>query len=240
MKNFGESIRNARIQQNLTQDALAEKLYVTRQTISNYENGRSEPDIETMQKLAEILKLDMNEVLGGTAQVDIQARWYWIALAVNAVCGIVLYRYLIVLQTYYRMMFVILPEYVIGMRAVIPYLVFASCAVLGSLAGMYGKKDAVPGSLRIVIRTVGILYLCTLLLFAVSLVLLRTGILPQLSAACSRYYLTLFDHPILIMGLGAVLGTVNGFVTRRRYNALYLTVVPLAFLIFCWLKYRLP
>ena len=41
MRDIGKNIRDLRIVQNLTQDQLAEKLFVTRQTVSNYENGVS-------------------------------------------------------------------------------------------------------------------------------------------------------------------------------------------------------
>ena len=42
-KKIGNSIKNARIRNNLTQDELADKLYVTRQTVSKWETGLSFP-----------------------------------------------------------------------------------------------------------------------------------------------------------------------------------------------------
>ena len=42
MRDIGKNIRDLRIEKNLTQDQLAEKLFVTRQTVSNYENGVSQ------------------------------------------------------------------------------------------------------------------------------------------------------------------------------------------------------
>lgn len=42
MANVGKNIRNLRTQKKLTQDELAEKLFVSRQTVSNYENGVSQ------------------------------------------------------------------------------------------------------------------------------------------------------------------------------------------------------
>ena len=52
MRDIGKNIRQLRIQKNMTQDDLAEKLFVTRQTISNYETGRSRPDVEMLAKIA--------------------------------------------------------------------------------------------------------------------------------------------------------------------------------------------
>ena len=45
---LGKRITEIRKQNNMTQEDLAEKFHVTRQTISNWENGKSYPDIETL------------------------------------------------------------------------------------------------------------------------------------------------------------------------------------------------
>lgn len=41
MRDIGKNIRDLRQQKHLTQKELAERLFVTRQTVSNYENGVS-------------------------------------------------------------------------------------------------------------------------------------------------------------------------------------------------------
>lgn len=66
MRDIGKNIRQLRIQKNMTQDDLAEKLFVTRQTVSNYETGRSRPDVETLANIADILESDINSVIYGT------------------------------------------------------------------------------------------------------------------------------------------------------------------------------
>ena len=40
MRDIGKNIRDLRIRSNMTQDELAQKLFVTRQTVSNYETGK--------------------------------------------------------------------------------------------------------------------------------------------------------------------------------------------------------
>ena len=42
MRDIGKNMRSARIRKKMTQDELAEKLFVTRQTVSNYETGVSQ------------------------------------------------------------------------------------------------------------------------------------------------------------------------------------------------------
>ena len=44
MRDIGANIRRARTRRRLTQDDLAQTVHTTRQTISNYETGRSRPD----------------------------------------------------------------------------------------------------------------------------------------------------------------------------------------------------
>lgn len=65
MRDIGKNIRLLRTKRNITQDELAEKLFVSRQTISNYETGRSRPDIDTLIRLSEILGADVQELLYG-------------------------------------------------------------------------------------------------------------------------------------------------------------------------------
>lgn len=65
MRDIGKNIRDLRQQKHMTQDTLAEKLFVTRQTVSNYETGRTRPDVEMVIKIAEVLETDANTILYG-------------------------------------------------------------------------------------------------------------------------------------------------------------------------------
>lgn len=53
----------------MTQDDLAAKLFVSRQTISNYETGRTRPDIETLIKISSILDTDIHILIYGLPSV---------------------------------------------------------------------------------------------------------------------------------------------------------------------------
>ena len=65
MAQIGVNIRELRKKKGLTQDELAEQLFVTRQTISHYETGSTKPDPDTITKLAEILEADANTMFYG-------------------------------------------------------------------------------------------------------------------------------------------------------------------------------
>ena len=76
MTNIGNRIKTLRESRGLTQDAFAEQLHVTRQTVSNYENGRSQPDLEMLAEIARVLETDANTLLGETSapmQPDVPA-----------------------------------------------------------------------------------------------------------------------------------------------------------------------
>ena len=59
MNTFDNNLKQLRIQRNLKQEELAEKLHVTRQTVSGWETGRRQPDLDMLKKLAEVLDIDM-------------------------------------------------------------------------------------------------------------------------------------------------------------------------------------
>ena len=82
MRDIGKNIKDLRIANGLTQDQLAEKLFVTRQTVSNYENGKSRPDIDMLAKISDVLECDVDSILYGTPSNSNKKREY-IKLAVG-------------------------------------------------------------------------------------------------------------------------------------------------------------
>ena len=49
----------------MTQEELAEKLFVTRQAVSNWETGKNQPDIELLKSLADVFEVEVTELLYG-------------------------------------------------------------------------------------------------------------------------------------------------------------------------------
>lgn len=68
MSNLSKNIRKYRESRHLSQEELAKKLYVTRQTISNYENGKSEPDLDRIKDMADFFGVEMQEMIQGQNQ----------------------------------------------------------------------------------------------------------------------------------------------------------------------------
>jgi len=65
MRDIGKTIFNLREQNKLTQEELADKLFVTRQTVSNYEHGKTRPDVDMIMRIADVLNVDANAVFYG-------------------------------------------------------------------------------------------------------------------------------------------------------------------------------
>lgn len=58
-------IKKYRTEQNLSQEELAEKVYVTRQTVSNWENGKSYPDIHSLLLLSSLFQVSLDRLVKG-------------------------------------------------------------------------------------------------------------------------------------------------------------------------------
>ena len=70
MNAVGKNLKQLRQREKLTQDALAERLHVTRQAVSSWETGKTQPDIETLTALAEALNADIRELIYGPERVE--------------------------------------------------------------------------------------------------------------------------------------------------------------------------
>lgn len=68
MGDFPNIFRSLRQASKLTQDELARLLSISKSSISMYENGNREPDFETLEKIAGFFCVDMNYLLGHTAE----------------------------------------------------------------------------------------------------------------------------------------------------------------------------
>ncbi len=69
--NVGNKITNLRKENNLTQEDLAEILNVSRQTISNWENGKSYPDIATLILISDQFKISLDDLLKDQKMVKV-------------------------------------------------------------------------------------------------------------------------------------------------------------------------
>lgn len=75
MSRIGNNIKKSREKKGMTQEEMAEQLHVTRQTVSSWETGRTEPDIETLHHISICLDVTVEELIyskrlfGGNVEV---------------------------------------------------------------------------------------------------------------------------------------------------------------------------
>lgn len=90
MTDVGKNIRALREAKGLTQEQLAQMLYVTRQTISNYEMGKSKPDVDMIRNIARVLDTDANALLYGLPDLQ-RKRMAWKGFWVGVACCLALF-----------------------------------------------------------------------------------------------------------------------------------------------------
>ncbi len=69
-ESFAETLRNLRVQRNLSQQQLADMLYVDRSTIASWETGRRVPDVSLILRLSEYLRADFVQLLHAAQRED--------------------------------------------------------------------------------------------------------------------------------------------------------------------------
>lgn len=99
MASIGKNIKYRRKKLNMSQEDLASRIFTTRQTVSNYENGKSNPDIDTLETLAEALDTDVMFLLYGEDNLKEKVlkdkiRKLSIGIGILVVIVIILYRLL--------------------------------------------------------------------------------------------------------------------------------------------------
>ena len=65
---LSSQMKKYRNEAGLSQDALAEKIYVSRQTISNWETGKSYPDINSLLRMSEVFGVSVDNLLKGDVE----------------------------------------------------------------------------------------------------------------------------------------------------------------------------
>ena len=66
---LNEQIKKYRTEMNLSQEELAERIYVTRQSVSNWENGKTYPDIHSILLLSSLFGISLDQLVKGDIEI---------------------------------------------------------------------------------------------------------------------------------------------------------------------------
>jgi len=101
LSNLSKQIKELRQHNGLSQEALAERIYVTRQTVSNWETGRNYPDIQSLLLLSVLFDVSLDELVKGDIDMmkkELEAnrmiKWTWVGIiccALGALCAVPLH-----------------------------------------------------------------------------------------------------------------------------------------------------
>ncbi len=106
---FGEKLKKLRKDNNLTQEDLAEKIYVTRTAVSKWETGKGFPAIDSLKLISDLFKISIDELISDgdvenkrLLEEKVSKRFYIaavICLAISTACSLLAYflnKYLLI------------------------------------------------------------------------------------------------------------------------------------------------
>ena len=92
---IGKFILNIRKQNQMTQKEFADKLNVTAQAVSKWENGRGIPDIEILQKISKEFNIDIDSILTGSKKKrKISKKYIIVVILLFLILGTTIYTIL--------------------------------------------------------------------------------------------------------------------------------------------------
>lgn len=146
MRDIGKNIKELRTKQKMTQDDLAERLFVTRQTVSNYETGKSRPDVEMLVKISEVLGTDIQRLIYGPEKNRLmpERKRLILAAVVPAILGLI-WVICEPLTAYWKAQSFLLGP-VLALRGLVkPLFLLSTGWLLGHLLAMALRKDPLRG-----------------------------------------------------------------------------------------------
>lgn len=150
---IGEKLKQCRSQKQLTQADVAEKLHVSRKTVSGWETGRSYPDIKMLVKLATLFDISLDDLLNNERALDHYEkqgqlgqnstrifRWAYWATALFLILGYVdLFRpggfHTIIIPVGLLIAVILLMSHYTGWRKFQRIRVWMTCVVLFTVSG---------------------------------------------------------------------------------------------------------
>lgn len=132
---LGNKIKYYRGEKELSQEELAERVYVSRQTISNWENNKSYPDINSIVLLSEIFEISIDNLIKGDVEQmkkEINSEEVKKLKFYATIMVILMLAALILLMPMLKF---------IGLYGFIPYFVLVACAMFFAIKAEKIKKD---------------------------------------------------------------------------------------------------
>lgn len=192
-----KNLSTLRKRAGLTQDALAEKLHVTRQAVSNWETGKCQPDVETLTALSEAIGCEVTELIYGAKREPYRryAPKYivWTVVLVIMTILLIVGELKLLPYLYYMKGKTYLPQYTLFYYVVVRPIGVAAVGALVIAVLSLWVDLRLPKRVRIALLVVGVLcflpFLPMIDMWLTRLVLPQTEQLHQISSWLLRYQL---------------------------------------------------
>ena len=192
-----KNLSTLRKRAGLTQDALAEKLHVTRQAVSNWETGKCQPDVETLTALSEAIGCEVTELIYGAKREPYRryAPKYivWTVVLVIMTILLIVGELKLLPYLYYMKGKTYLPQYTLFYYVVVRPIGVAAVGALVIAVLSLWVDLRLPKRVRIALLVVGVLcflpFLPMIDMWLTRLVLPQTEQLHQISLWLLRYQL---------------------------------------------------
>jgi len=218
MSSVSKNIKRLRLLAGLTQDRLAAELHVTRQAVSNWENGKTQPDLETLRSIADVFETDEMEVIYGKKAISQSPNNYpenkALRVRITVLFGILSMIFLaikliwlpqsLVEYSYYR--YQMAPVYA-SLLLIRPLLILSVCLFALNLLSIWKDiriKNRIPQRLSLIIAIV-----CIVLHYGLSLLFLWEPGASSLPRFLFDFFIVIFTNPEYIFsatGIAAFLG----------------------------------
>ncbi len=227
MVEFGEQLRRAREEKGMTQQSLAEQLYVTRQSVSRWECGDRYPDLLTTKKISQILEVSLDDLLSGKEMTKVVERNPVIEKKIPNNIMIALYAF-VVLSFFITIMDIIVryPSVKID-NSDIKFIAVSICGMLIQIVFFsYGLFQAIRGDLSP--KRMGVVVVAFFVAMCIAnfenfsrIQLVIVGIFtiaPNLIGAISSYFYFICNRNIKVLSCLISITSILGIVRILAYN----------------------
>lgn len=176
MANVGKNIRALRKQCGMTQELLAERLFVSRQTVSNYETGKSEPDIEMLIRIAQEFGTDAGALIYGPPDLKARRRERRnaaILMAATLLAGVLLILLMREAEALREFSYIASQKLLISISALPAYFTLLGYALMRVVEAVFGARPMQKGRRALRWTTWGLIVLWYALLSPLMLWCLR-------------------------------------------------------------------
>ena len=134
MSDISKNIKKYRSKTNLTQQELADRLNVTRQAVSSWENGKNQPDVQTLELLAKEFEIGIEELIYGDKKSErLKKQLITRAVVLTVICVL---GFIVLYMINADVQYWVETHYIVWPRMLLVFIVEPSCCVLAGCAGV--------------------------------------------------------------------------------------------------------